>query len=87
MLVELGYDRSIAVRAAGHDSACSPKVKRAKLVTDLHAAGKAGIHAALADLGVAPPCSGRCPSTCKATGGSARPMIQPLRPHDSRRPP
>lgn len=62
VLVELGYDRSIPY---GQPTTFDfyPKIDVPKLVTDLKAAGKAGVQAALADIGVTAPCPSQSPST------------------------
>ncbi len=73
VLVELGYDRSMSYgQPAGFG--LFPKINVSTLVTDLQAAVKQGVHAALADIGVAAPCAGQSPSTATATAApSAHP--------------
>jgi hypothetical protein len=70
VLVELGYDRGISYGQPARFG-LFPKVKVSTLVTDLHAAAKAGIDAALADIGVAPPCANRSSSSATVGGGKA----------------
>ena len=70
VLVELGYDRSISYGQPARFG-LFPKVKVSKLVTDLHAAVKEGVHAALADIGVVPPCAGQSPPGATVGGGTA----------------
>ena len=73
VLVELGYDRSMSYGQPARFG-LFPKINVPTLVTDLRAAVKQGVHAALADIGVAPPCAGQSPSTATAT---AAPSVHP----------
>jgi hypothetical protein len=68
VLVELGYDRSISYGQPAR-LGLFPKINVPKLVTDLHAAAKEGVHAALADIGA--PCAGQSPSGSTVGGGTA----------------
>lgn len=70
VLVELGYDRAISYGQPARFGLL-PKVKVSTLVTDLHAAAKAGLHAALADIGVAPAGAARPARATKPAAASS----------------
>jgi hypothetical protein len=68
VLVKLGYDRSISYGQPAR-LGLLPKINVPTLVTDLHAAVKEGVHAALADIGVVHPCAGLSPLRSSVAGG------------------
>ena len=70
VLVELGYDRSISYGQPARVGLL-PKVNVSTLVTDLHAAVKEGVRAALADIGVVHPCAGPNALRASVAGGTS----------------
>ncbi|MCI4673828.1 PE-PPE domain-containing protein [Candidatus Mycolicibacterium alkanivorans] len=70
VLVESGYDRSIPY---GQPTTFDfhPKIDDPKLITDLQAAGKAGVRAALADIGATPSRPSQSPSNTAVSASNA----------------
>lgn len=70
VLVELGYDRTIPYGQPTRFG-LFPKINLPTLVTDLHAAVKQGVHAALADIGIQSGASGSGGTSAAAGSGHA----------------